>query len=217
MTSSVLSKNKDVAAIVPAKNLNAASLEKMTWDVLNLLHKTWFVVLGVISDNNSVNRNAFTSMCGGVLKTHILNPYCANEPLFFLFDTVHLFKCVRNNWLNQQDSEKTFIFPQFPHDADSSVVVDVSFPFVQPQSLDIPLPNPPPSTHCLPGSSVAGPSSAEGPSLRSQSSSSVQLFNPLSSLHALSSPPDPSSSVTPTLKASFSHLRNLYSDEKIYF
>lgn len=32
------------------------------------------------------------------------------ENLFFLFDSVHLLKCIRNNWLGLSDSAKTFIF-----------------------------------------------------------------------------------------------------------
>jgi len=30
---------------------------------------------------------------------------------FFLFDSVHLLKCIRNNWLGQCDAENTFQFP----------------------------------------------------------------------------------------------------------
>ena len=40
----------------------------------------------------------------------MINPY-SQQKLFILFDSVHLFKCVRNNWLNQKDYDKTFTFP----------------------------------------------------------------------------------------------------------
>ena len=33
--------------------------------------------------------------------------------LFFIFDPVHLFKCIRNNWLNIKDPIQTFLFPSF--------------------------------------------------------------------------------------------------------
>jgi len=28
-----------------------------------------------------------------------------------LFDSVHLLKCIRNNWINQADTSQTFTFP----------------------------------------------------------------------------------------------------------
>ncbi|VEN51583.1 unnamed protein product, partial [Callosobruchus maculatus] len=34
-------------------------------------------------------------------------------PTFLMFDTVHLLKNIRNNWLNLKNITKTFIFPDF--------------------------------------------------------------------------------------------------------
>jgi hypothetical protein len=39
-----------------------------------------------------------------------------------MFDTVHIAKCIRNNWINLKDSAKTFIFPSF----DAISIEDVS-------------------------------------------------------------------------------------------
>lgn len=48
-------------------------------------------------------------------KTNIYfeNPSFTNENIFLLFDTVHIIKNVRNNWLNKPDKEKTFYIPHF--------------------------------------------------------------------------------------------------------
>ncbi|KAH8025146.1 hypothetical protein HPB51_003988 [Rhipicephalus microplus] len=35
------------------------------------------------------------------------------QPLFHVVDTVHLLKCIRNNWLNQKDDDKSFLYPPF--------------------------------------------------------------------------------------------------------
>ena len=35
------------------------------------------------------------------------------QPLFFMFDTVHILKYIRNNWINQKTVEKFFVFPSF--------------------------------------------------------------------------------------------------------
>ena len=106
------------------QNLTAALLVKLLHQVLEMLHRLEYVVVCVISDNNRVNRSAFTTVCGGTLQVSIQNPYKPSEKLFFLFDTVHLFKCIRNNWLAQKDTENTFIIPSFKNDG---VIVKASF------------------------------------------------------------------------------------------
>lgn len=112
MILSLLSKNKDVVAIVPVRNLTGQLLHELCRKMLLMLHNVGFTVVCLFSDNNRVNRSAFTMMGGGILQVSIQHPHNLAERLFFLFDTVHLFKCVRNNWINQKDQEKTFLFPQ---------------------------------------------------------------------------------------------------------
>jgi hypothetical protein len=58
--------------------------------------------------NNRVNRNIFTEICGGSLMPYVQHPCSADRMLFFLFDHVHLLKCVRNNWLGHSDPDNTF-------------------------------------------------------------------------------------------------------------
>jgi len=62
---SLLSANKDVAAMVPVKNLTAEYLKVCTPEVLIMLEKAGYFVFCLISDNNRVNRNMFTGFCGG--------------------------------------------------------------------------------------------------------------------------------------------------------
>lgn len=111
MTSSILSKAKDVAAIIPVKNLNGDLLKDLCTHILQLLHRAGYSVLCLISDNNRINRKALIELCGGTLQLSIPHPLSPNEKLFFLFDTVHIFKCIRNNWLCQKDNMKTFAIP----------------------------------------------------------------------------------------------------------
>jgi hypothetical protein len=111
MICSILSSNKDIAALVPVKSLDAAYLKDCTFKVLHMLETVGFSVVCIISDNNRVNRNVFADMCGGKLKPYIEHPLSSGRRLFFLFDSVHLLKCIRNNWLGQNDCENTFLFP----------------------------------------------------------------------------------------------------------
>ena len=128
MICSVLSGNKDVAAMVPVTGLTAEHLAQYTRKTVKMLEDIGYYVICLISDNNRVNRNMFADLCGGELKSSIVHPYCSDRKLFFLFDTVHLLKSVRNNWLGQKDCDKTFSFPSFPYSGtENTDVVTASF------------------------------------------------------------------------------------------
>ena len=47
-----------------------------------------------------------------------MNPVKPSQNIFILFDTVHLLKCVRNNWLNLRNDKKKHLF--FPDVYDNS-------------------------------------------------------------------------------------------------
>ncbi|KAH8037209.1 hypothetical protein HPB51_009002 [Rhipicephalus microplus] len=78
----------------------------------------------VVTDNNSVNRSAVVPFKYSVSKAPqavsrkslandfvFPHPSDPHRPLFFVIDPVHLLKCVRNNWLKQND--QCFWLPQF--------------------------------------------------------------------------------------------------------
>ena len=109
MLASIFSKNKDVAALQPVKNLDASFLHDSVSKVLQLVESVGYKVVALLSDNNRINRNMFAAMCGGVLQPSIVHPLDSTRQLFFLFDPVHLLKSIRNNWINQID--QTFHCP----------------------------------------------------------------------------------------------------------
>ena len=111
MICSILSHRKDIAALVPVKNLTAPYLKDITMHIIRMVEKAGFRIVCLISDNNRVNGNMFRLLCGGLLQPCIDHPCDNSRKLFFLFDTVHLFKCIRNNWINQKDSDQTLTFP----------------------------------------------------------------------------------------------------------
>lgn len=109
MFSSLRSEHKDVIGLFPVKNMNSEVLLALTIDVLKLMNELKFEVVCLISDNHSTNRKMFELLGGGRLKTCISNPADPLKSLFLLFDSVHLLKCIRNNWLNRPNG--TFIIP----------------------------------------------------------------------------------------------------------
>ena len=110
MICSVTSNKKDVAALVPVKNLNAAYLKELTQKVLSMVKGAGYQVICLISDNSRVNGNMFAMFNYVTLQSSATHP-CDPSRRFFLFDSVHLMKCIRNNWLNQKDSAQTLHFP----------------------------------------------------------------------------------------------------------
>ena len=71
-------------------------------------------MIAVITDNNAVNTKAMLFFAQPpALQTRNPHPVDATRPLFFLFDSVHILKCIRNNGLNFKNAGKCFIYPQF--------------------------------------------------------------------------------------------------------
>jgi hypothetical protein len=78
----VLSANKDMAAMLPVKGLTADYLTECTLRTVKMLEDIGYFVLCLVSDNDRVNRNMFTNLCGGELKSCIVYPCCVNRKLF---------------------------------------------------------------------------------------------------------------------------------------
>jgi hypothetical protein len=117
MYTSVLSKNKDVVGLFPVQNLTADYLSELIQKIIKDMTFMRFEILTLISDNNKVNKKTFDILSDGNCRSTIINKY-NNKPIFILFDTVHLFKSIRNNWLNQKDCEQTLHIPSFQEPVD---------------------------------------------------------------------------------------------------
>ena len=117
MISSVFSKYKDVVHLLPTCKISADDLNAMLKKIIIGLEDIGFKVIAVITDNNAINRKAMSYFVTPQ-KLSIVYPHPCNHtrPLFFLFDTVHLLKCLRNNWVNIKSAEKCFAFPRFAFD-----------------------------------------------------------------------------------------------------
>lgn len=110
--SSLLSKYVDVVAIIPVINMISEQLKSFITDVLNLLERIGFKVVSLIADNNIVNRKAYELMTPNkTLQPSIVHPLDSSRRLFFMFDTVHILKCIRNNWEMKKNINMTLYFP----------------------------------------------------------------------------------------------------------
>lgn len=114
MVQSFLSSYKDVVHILPVRKIDAEKLHEVLKKVIIGLEKIGYMVICVVSDNNSINRKAM-SFFANPSKISIVypHPFDSDRPLFFVIDSVHILKCIRNNWINQKNNDKCMFYPDF--------------------------------------------------------------------------------------------------------
>ncbi|GFT38193.1 THAP-type domain-containing protein [Trichonephila clavipes] len=113
MIQSLLSPLK-VVHIMPVKKIDREKLFAVAKKTIVELDGIGFKVIGVVSDNNSINRTAMSNFSvPPKLSIVYPHPSDSSNPLFFVIDSVHIFKCIRNNWINQKNAGQCFYFPDF--------------------------------------------------------------------------------------------------------
>lgn len=119
MITSLKSSYKEVVHILPVDKLTGDMLHLYVNKIVIGLEKIGFDVLGVVSDNHAINKKAMSLFANpSEIKTAYNHPADASKPLYFVIDTVHILKCIRNNWLNKPNQQ--FLYPSFA-DAHSDV------------------------------------------------------------------------------------------------
>ena len=123
MLNSILSKYRDVVHLIPVKSIKAETLHNLLKKVIIGLEHIGFNVICVVSDNNRINGKAMSFFSNPPnLTIEYPHPADCNKPLFFLFDSVHILKCIRNNWLGHiEKGSKTMRFPKFSSDGSHNV------------------------------------------------------------------------------------------------
>jgi hypothetical protein len=103
MISSMLLNYKDVVHIRSAKRLEGTIVHEIVKQIITGLENIGFEVLCVVCDNYSVNRKAMSLFCDNrELKNVYSHPVDNSRPLFFIIDSVHILKNIRNNWINKE-------------------------------------------------------------------------------------------------------------------
>uniref|UniRef100_A0A2L2Y813 Transposable element P transposase n=1 Tax=Parasteatoda tepidariorum TaxID=114398 RepID=A0A2L2Y813_PARTP len=122
MVQSVESSFKDVVAIMPVKTVNADALYEFIKKTLIGLETIGFHTFCVISDNNSINRKAMSKFSTPPkVQVEYPHPFDSSRKLFFIIDSVHIIKCVRNNWLNQKNYNSCMFYPEFQVDVTNDI------------------------------------------------------------------------------------------------
>lgn len=124
MVSSVFGNFREIVRLFPSSGLNGNDLSELTKNVVDFVQSFNCQVIAIITDNNRINQNLFYHLTESKQSLRYQNPIHAEQDIFLLYDFVHIFKNVRNNWLNLKNYELTFIYPDFN---DNSIHKKASF------------------------------------------------------------------------------------------
>ncbi|GFV95247.1 THAP-type domain-containing protein [Trichonephila clavipes] len=114
MIQSLLSLLKEAVHIMPVNKIDGEKLFAVVKKAIVELDGIGFKVIGVVSNNNSINRKAMSNFSVPPKMSIVYpHPSDSSNPLFFVIDSVHLFKCIRNNWINKKNAGQSFYFPDF--------------------------------------------------------------------------------------------------------
>lgn len=113
MITSPCSSLKEVIHICPVSTLNSEMLYQFIKSIIENLEEIGYLVFCTISDNNAINSKAMSNFSPfnklSIVFPHPIDPA---RPLFYLFDTVHILKCIFNNWLNSKPDQALW-YPDF--------------------------------------------------------------------------------------------------------
>lgn len=111
--SSVAGKFSELISLEPINGCTATVLKEMLFDIIDVLQECGFTVVCIVTDNHTINQSLFKILTKENKTVWFPNPTKEGHKIFCRFDQVHLFKNIRNAWLNKKDVEKTFLFPDF--------------------------------------------------------------------------------------------------------
>lgn len=108
-----------ILRFIPVHTLTAEFLYSQIIEALQTVYDTGGDCIAIISDNHSVNRQTQVmlrsrfslKLCDNINRYKIQHPCDSSKTLYLLYDTVHLFKSIRNNWVAEHSQSLIFYPP----------------------------------------------------------------------------------------------------------
>lgn len=113
MVSSVFGNFREIVRLFPSSGLKGENLAELTKKVIDFVQSFGCQVIALITDNNRINQNMFYQLTGSHQSFRFPNASLLRQDIFVLFDHVHIFKNIRNNWINLKNFDLTFVYPDF--------------------------------------------------------------------------------------------------------
>lgn len=94
-------------SIIPVSKLTASYQFSAVKETAQMVEDCGGMVIGSITDNHKINQHYCHHF---IQKTsyEAVHPLDETRSWFLLFDTVHLLKCIRNNWITEKSKRLTF-------------------------------------------------------------------------------------------------------------
>ena len=110
---------KFIVKLIPVTKLDSQFQFDIVKNILNAIEKSNGETIAIICDDNRVNQKFFKLFPTQSDKPWITCESNMNIPVnvFLLFDYVHLFKSIRNNWYTEKTREITYFHPNMPNSA----------------------------------------------------------------------------------------------------
>ena len=90
-----------MVAIIPVSKLTAEYQFSVVVDTAKMVEDCGGIVIGSITDNHRINQQ-YCHRFNRQSSCQAIHPLDNSRTWFLLYDTVHLFKCIRNNWLTEK-------------------------------------------------------------------------------------------------------------------
>ncbi|XP_049962022.1 uncharacterized protein LOC126482089 [Schistocerca serialis cubense] len=112
MVQSMESPYKDVVSILPVHTIQGDVLFSYIKTVILKLQAVEIEVVGIVADNNAINKKVvskFSTPPDVKIKYDHPVQSSPNRPLYYFLDTVHILKCICNNWFKQKEQILCFL------------------------------------------------------------------------------------------------------------
>ena len=108
---------KFLVSLIPVNSLDSKFLTKCLTDTIQFIHKCKGHVMCVILDNNRTNQKSYCSFTPLSIDRPwiVKSPADENQPLYIMYDPVHLIKNLRNNW--ESEPTRTLQVPSLSSNA----------------------------------------------------------------------------------------------------
>ena len=114
MVSSLSIKWYTIFRLLPYANSSTIEQISTIKAVIGDVESCGLFVQVMCTDNYPMNVNIFKLFPPTrTLEPVVPHPSDFNRPLLLLFDFIYITKSIRNNWLNQKDYNRSFVYPNF--------------------------------------------------------------------------------------------------------
>ena len=112
MISSLAARFSTIVRLIPLGSSSAEKLYPIIKSTIYDIEACDLFVEALCTDNYPLNVRLYKLFSAdNTLVPKVTHPCNPKRNLILFFDIVHIIKCIRNNWLNLKDYERTFIFP----------------------------------------------------------------------------------------------------------